>query len=117
MTGRNQNSQRKRYQGDGRESPSGNSTYSSRDSPSPTNFGIINLNGRSSPLSIPYNGYSSSDSEDESRLPYAGAKFNSPPPANVLPVPPSSWLMSSQADQVSLNIMSQHLRQMLKVTA
>lgn len=60
---------------------------------------------------------SSSESEDEGGIPYAGAKFNSPPPAHMLPTPPMSWISSpSRGDQVNLSAMSSHLRSMLKVS-
>ena len=59
---------------------------------------------------------SSSESEDEGGIPYAGAKFNSPPPAHMLPTPPSSWISTSRVEQVTLSAMSSHLRQMLKVS-
>ena len=71
-------------------------------------------NESTSQITIPYK--SSSDSEDESRLPYAGAKFNSPPPAYLLPIPPTRWITASQVEQVTLNAMSSHLRQILKVS-
>jgi hypothetical protein len=64
---------------------------------------------------------SSSESEDDDGLiPYAGAKFNSPPPAHLLPIPPHSWIATgspgSPVEQVvTLSAMSSHLRQMLKV--
>eukprot|EP00794_Sanderia_malayensis_P005334 gene5334-6003_t len=51
---------------------------------------------------------------------YAGPKFNSPPPANVLPKPPSTWISSCHGEsfeRMSLDAMTVHLRQMLKVSA
>lgn len=116
MTGRNQNKQRRtRYRAEGRESPNSKNSFNRVSTPSPTDF--QSNSERSSPVLIPNNKYYSSDSEDESGVPYAGAKFNSPPPAHLLPVPPSSWLMISRSDEVALNAMTLHLRQILKVTA
>jgi len=69
-----------------------------------------------------YRSSSSSESESEDgAIPYAGAKFNSPPPAHMLPTPPISWISTStptspRVEQVNLSAMSSHLRQMLKVT-
>lgn len=116
MTGRNFNKSRKNRRGvEGRKSPN-SKTYFDRDSPSPSNFKVFeNTFERSSPIFIQSRG-TSSDSEDEGILPYAGAKFNSPPPANVLPTPPTSWLQASRSENVALNVMSCHLRQLLKVS-
>jgi hypothetical protein len=89
--------------------------YSSRESMSPRSDQFSD--NESSHISI--SSYkSSSDSEDDSRSAYAGAKFNSPPPAYLLPNPPTSWISASshQVEQVSLNAMSSHLRQILKVS-
>ena len=64
---------------------------------------------------------SSESSDDGAR--YAGAKFNSTPPASMLPLPPSHWLeeMYRNTQQVekqdSLTEMSTHLRQILNVSA
>ena len=69
---------------------------------------------------MPFYNRSSSESEDDD-APYAGAKFNSPPPAHLLPIPPPSWIIAtgspgSPVEQVvTLSAMSSHLRQMLKV--
>lgn len=120
MTGRNFNQSRKnRRGGEGSRSPN-SKTYLDRDSPSPStspsNFKVFdNTFERSSPIFIQSRG-TSSDSEDEGMLPYAGAKFNSPPPANVLPTPPTSWLHNSRSEQVALSAMSTHLRQLLNVS-
>jgi hypothetical protein len=118
MAGRNTNfNQNRRNRREGRRSPN-SKTFLERDSPSPpSNFQVFDNNfERSSPIFIQSRG-SPSDSEDEGILPYAGAKFNSPPPANVLPTPPMSWLETSRTEQVALNAMSTHLRQLLKVSA
>jgi len=116
MTGRN--NRRYKRGGEGRRSPS--KTVLERDSPSPSNYRVFDSSfERSSPIFIQSRGSSSSsDSEDEGILPYAGAKFNSPPPADVLPSPPVSWLgTSSQVEQVvALDEMSSHLRQLLNVS-
>jgi hypothetical protein len=65
-----------------------------------------------------YNRSSSESEDDDGNIPYAGAKFNSPPPAHMLPIPPSSWITMPQMGQVvTLSAMSSHLRQMLKVPA
>jgi hypothetical protein len=88
----------------------------SRDSVSPRSDQFSD-NESTSPITIP-SSYksSSSDSEDEGR-PHAGAKFNSPPPAYLLPIPPPNWISAShQLEQVSLSAMSSHLRQILKVS-
>lgn len=49
-------------------------------------------------------------------IPYAGAKFSSPPPPSVLPKPPSHWI-SSPMHHFDLDVaaMSQHLRMLLRV--
>lgn len=116
MTGRN-NRKYKRG-GEGRKSPS--KTVLERDSPSPSNYRVFDSSfERSSPIFIQSRGSSSSDSEDEGILPYAGAKFNIPPPADVLPSPPMSWLGTSPhspVEQVALHEMSSHLRQLLNVS-
>lgn len=114
MTGRTNNQNRRKRGGEGRKSPS---KVNTRNSPSPTNYKAFDCSfERSSPIFIQSRGStSSSDSEDEGLLPYAGAKFNSPPPPEVLPNPPMSWLGTSTVDNTNLNEMSTHLRQMLKV--
>ena len=71
----------------------------------------------SSPISMQSGSRTPVSSDDESLYPYAGAKFSSPPAACVLPMPPTSWLVSSQLEQVALHAMSSHLRQILKVSA
>ena len=121
MTGRSTNfkTKRPRYsRGDGRQgrqSPN-SKLFLERDSHSPPNLELVYSGSeRSSPVSITSN-RNSSDSEDERGILYAGAKFNSPPPAYVLPTPPSTWLVSSQMEQVALQTMSLHLRQLLKVS-
>ena len=70
---------------------------------------------------MPFYNRSSSESEDDD-APYAGAKFNSPPPAHLLPIPPPSWIIATGSpgspaveQVVTLSAMSSHLRQMLKV--
>jgi len=75
------------------------------------------ISGKSSPISIsssrsssPYS--SDSEREENNASPYAGAKFNSPPPAEFLPVPPTTWLLNGSP---GLNGMSLHLRQLLNV--
>ena len=114
MTGRTNNQNRRKRGGEGRKSPS---KVNSRNSPSPTNYKAFDCSfERSSPIFIQSRGStSSSDSEDEGLLPYAGAKFNSPPPPEVLPNPPMSWLGTSTVGNANLNEMSTHLRQILKV--
>ena len=114
MTGRTNNQNRRKRGGEGRKSPS---KVNTRNSPSPTNYKAFDCSfERSSPIFIQSRGStSSSDSEDEGLLPYAGAKFNSPPPPEVLPNPPMSWLGTSTVDNTNLNEMSTHLRQMFKV--
>jgi len=118
MTGRsNYFNQNRKYRrgGEGRRSPQAKNYE--RDSPSPTNYRVFESSfERSSPILIQSRGSSFSDSEDEGVLPYAGAKFNSPPPATVLPSPPTSWLGISRNEDVALNAMSTHLRQLLKVS-
>ena len=49
-------------------------------------------------------------------IPYAGAKFSSPPPPSVLPKPPSHWI-SSPIHHFDMDVaaMSQHLRMLLRV--
>lgn len=51
-------------------------------------------------------------------IPYAGAKFSSPPPPSVLPKPPSHWITSHLIHNVDVDVataMSQHLRMLLRV--
>lgn len=51
-------------------------------------------------------------------IPYAGAKFSSPPPPSVLPKPPSHWITSPfihNFDVDRATAMSQHLRMLLRV--
>ena len=59
----------------------------------------------------------SSESSDDAR--YAGAKFNSTPPASMLPSPPAHWLeemyRATKPTDSSLDEMSSHLRQLLNV--
>lgn len=116
MTGRTNNQNRRNKRGgEGRKSPS---KVNARDSPSPTNYKPFGCSfERSSPVFIQSRGSTvSSDSEDEGLLPYAGAKFNSPPPPEVLPNPPMSWLGTSHSTgSDNLHDMSSHLRQLLKV--
>ncbi|XP_066912409.1 proline-rich nuclear receptor coactivator 2-like [Clytia hemisphaerica] len=113
MTGRI-NHHNRRNKREGRRSPS--KTVHERDSPSPSYKSFECSFERSSPVLIQSRAsWSSSDSEDEGTLPYAGAKFNSPPPATLLPTPPMSWLGTSRGEQ-NLNEMSSHLRQLLKVS-
>jgi hypothetical protein len=86
-----------------------------RDSESPRSD--HNSDSESTSHIMPYYRNSSSESEDEGGIPYAGAKFNSPPPAHMLPTPPMSWISSPpRVDQVNLSAMSSHLRSMLKVS-
>lgn len=62
----------------------------------------------------------SSSSGDEStvhKLRYAGAKFNSTPPASMLPLPPSHWFDDSQTDEREmLDDIASQLRSILKVS-
>lgn len=51
-------------------------------------------------------------------IPYAGAKFSSPPPPSVLPKPPSHWITSPIIHHFDVDVataMSQHLRMLLRV--
>lgn len=110
MTGRNHYRRYHRNSGsEGKVSPT-----PSRCSSPPSN----EYNDTSSPIPIPMRSESpsSSDQEEDSSR-YAGAKFNSPPPANILPPPPITWLHSPGSVQahVNLHAMSLHLRQLLKV--
>ena len=55
-------------------------------------------------------------SDTAANIPYAGAKFSSPPPPSVLPKPPSHWI-SSPIHRFDMDVaaMSQHLRMLLRV--
>ena len=49
-------------------------------------------------------------------VPYAGAKFSSPPPPSVLPKPPSHWIASPIHNfDMDVAAMSKHLRMLLRV--
>lgn len=90
----------------GRDSPPSYLKWSSENYRSQSSSPISMQSGSRTPLS----------SDDECLYPYAGAKFSSPPAACVLPMPPMSWLVSSQLEQVALHAMTSHLRQILKVS-
>jgi hypothetical protein len=128
---RSPSSPTKQQQTDERSSPripSGNE----RDRMSPTSkcireWGFAYYNSRSgNPSSDDENSSSRSRNSSESSedgAHYAGAKFNSTPPASMLPLPPSHWLeeMYQNTKRVekrdSLSEMSTHLRQLLNVSA
>ena len=110
---RNSNQNKKRVL---RKDYSGRLSVNSRQSQGELYYPTLPYSNRSSPIFMADSGNSSSDSEDDSILPYAGAKFNSPPPANELPSPPTYWLKADPG-KVDLDEMSLHLRQLLKVTA
>lgn len=63
----------------------------------------------------------SSESSDEGKDRYAGAKFNCTPHPSMLPMPPLNWIEDAQqkesrAEPHRLEVMSLHLRQLLKVS-
>lgn len=57
------------------------------------------------------------ESGSSETVPYAGAKFSSPPPPSFLPRPPSHWIASNYYFDVDTRSMSQHLRMLLRVDA
>lgn len=69
--------------------------------------------GLSTPVDIPRR---RRRSDAAANIPYAGAKFSSPPPPSVLPKPPSHWI-SSPIHRFDMDVaaMSQHLRMLLRV--
>lgn len=72
--------------------------------------------GLSTPVNIPRRRRSDNRSDAAVNIPYAGAKFSSPPPPSVLPKPPSHWISSPiHSFDMDVHAMSQHLRMLLRV--
>lgn len=72
--------------------------------------------GLSTAVNIPRRRRTDNRSDAAVNIPYAGAKFSSPPPPSVLPKPPSHWI-SSPIHHFDMDVvaMSQHLRMLLRV--
>lgn len=70
----------------------------------------------STSVSIPRRRRSENRTDSAVNIPYAGAKFSSPPPPSDLPRPPSHWI-SSPIHKFDMDVvaMSQHLRMLLRV--
>ena len=72
--------------------------------------------GLSPSVNIPRRRRSENRSDAAVNIPYAGAKFSSPPPPSVLPKPPLHWI-SSPIHKFDMDVvaMTQHLRMLLRV--